>query len=132
MKTTRALSSTDNCTIKRTRNKKFAKTEAVVEKIKELPKNGEPEKKVKCPVVSFKAGETEMKACLYDFACDEDKVCKLGEGDSVKIVYERKRPDRIFPDSEIRFRKVQMIFGAVVGVMLIAAGVIIRGFNFYK
>ncbi len=117
---------------KRADNKQFGRAEATVEKIRELPKNGDKDKKVKCPVVSFKAGEDEIKTGLYEYACDEDKTCKLSEGDSVRIVYERKRPDRIFPETEVKFKKAQIIFGSISGVLLIAAGAVIRNIDFYK
>lgn len=117
---------------KRAAAKRYGRAEATVDKIKLIPKNGEPDKKLKCPVISFKAGEEEIKTMYYDGVCDEDKECRFGEGDSLTVAYEKKRPDRVFPESDLRLKKVQMIISSVIAVILIVAGAVLRNVDLYK
>lgn len=119
-------------TAKRLGNKRYGKADAVVDSIKLIPKSGDPEKKVKCPVISFRAKDVDIKTQLFEYACDEDKDCKLSEGDTIKIFYEPSRPDRAYPEADMILRRGYYIFGFVMGAVVIAAGVYLRTINFYK
>ena len=119
-------------TAKRMKNKRYGKAEAVVGSIKLLPKSGGPEKKIKCPVITFKAKDTDVTTQLFDLACDEDKECSLKEGDTVKIFYEPRRPDRVYPEEDMKPKKGYYIFGFVMGVVVIAIGVYLHTIDLYK
>ena len=117
---------------KRQKRKQYKTAEAKVAEIKALPARSEKEKAQKYPVVSFTVEDTDIKTELFDLACDEDREPLFAEGDTIMILYEPHRPDRAFPADDLRIKKPQLITGAVVALLTIAAGIVITQLDLYK